>query len=155
MQMTTSSPAYIVPGPVPSLGAKPTLMKQNLLPPPPTTSAIHALHHQVVQHQLQYPLHRSPAYPRGTPNADTFQPLTIANTNSGTSLLTTNNHNNHNHNNTASVLTCNSNDDSGGGNGSTSGGGGSSGHSLSQSMESINNIGLTDDEVRTMKNKND
>ncbi|CAF4873428.1 unnamed protein product, partial [Rotaria magnacalcarata] len=36
----------------------------------------------------------------------------------------------------------NNGDDSGGG----GGGGGSSGHSLSQSMESINNIGLTDDE---------
>jgi hypothetical protein len=42
------------------------------------------------------------------------------------------------------VLTTNNGDDSGGG-------GGSSGHSLSQSMESINNIGLTDDEVSETK----
>jgi hypothetical protein len=46
------------------------------------------------------------------------------------------------------MLISNNNDDGGGG----GGGGGSSGHSLSQSMESINNIGLTDDEVS--KNKN-
>jgi hypothetical protein len=59
-------------------------------------------------------------------------------------LLITNNNNN----NTSSMLTSNNNDDGGGG----GGGGGSSGHSLSQSMESINNIGLTDDEVS--KNKN-
>jgi hypothetical protein len=61
--------------------------------------------------------------------------------------LTTNNNNNNNNNNT-SVLTTNNGDDNGGG------GGSSSGHSLSQSMESINNIGLTDDEVSETKRKN-
>ena len=157
MQMTTPSSAYILPGPIPSLNAKSTLMKQTLLPPPPplppSSAAIHAIHH----HAAQHPLHRSPAtlqshpaYSRITSNGDTFQPLTIASTNNGTSLLTTN-HNNNNNNNTSTVLTSNINDDNSGGNSSTSGG--SSGHSLSQSMESINNIGLTDDEVRTMKTK--
>jgi hypothetical protein len=52
--------------------------------------------------------------------------------------------NNNNNNNTSSMMTNNNGDDNGGG-------GGSSGHSLSQSMESINNIGLTDDEVSETK----
>jgi hypothetical protein len=80
-----------------------------------------------VRHQFPYPLHRPPVSShshqqivKSIPANDTFH----TNTNNGTSLLTSNN-----------------NDDS-------SGGGGSNGHSLSQSMESINNIGLTDDEVR-------
>jgi hypothetical protein len=39
-------------------------------------------------------------------------------------------------------------------NGDDSGGSGSGGHSLSQSMESINNIGLADDEVSEAKECN-
>jgi hypothetical protein len=87
--------------------------------PPPILHPIHQ--------QFQHPLHRPfvPSNPmKSIPNSDTYH---------GTSLLTTNN------NNTSSILTTNYNDDSSGG---------SNGHSLSQSMESINNIGSPDDEVR-------
>ncbi len=143
MQMASSSAAYLLPGPSSSIGSKSTLIKQTL-PPPPST-AIHSVHN-VAQHQLQYPIHRSSAsshshqpYSRTTPSGDTFHSLTVANTNNGTSLLMTNNNNN-----TSSMMTNNNGDDNGGG-------GGSSGHSLSQSMESINNIGLTDDEVSETK----
>ncbi len=146
--MASSSSTYFLPGPSSSIGSKSTLIKQTLPPPPPPT-AIHSVHH-FAQHQLQHPIHRSSAsshshqpFSRTTPSGDTFHSLTVTNTNNGTSLLTTNNNNN---NNNTSVLTTNNGDDSGGG-----GGGGSSGHSLSQSMESINNIGLTDDEVSETK----
>lgn len=141
MQMASSSSTYFLPGPSPSMGSKSTLIKQTLPPPPPSMTAIHSVHH-VAQHQIQHPIHRSSAsshshqpFLRTTPNGDTLHSLTVSNTNNGTSLLTTNNNNN-----TSSVLTSNNGDDNGGG-------GGSGGPSLSQSMESINNIGLTDDEV--------
>jgi hypothetical protein len=143
MQMASSSAAYLLPGSTSSIGSKSTLMKQTL--PPPLT-AMHSVH-QVAQHQLQHPIHRSSAsshshqpFSRTIPSGDTFHSLTVPNNNNNsTSLLTTNaNHTN----NTSSVLTSNNSDDNGGG---------SSGHSLSQSMESINNIGLTDDEVSTTK----
>jgi hypothetical protein len=151
MQMASSSAPYLLPGTSPSIGSKSTLIKQTL-PPPVTVSTppFHSAHH-VAHHHLQHPFHRTAAlshahqqFSRITPNNDTFHSLTVTNTNNGTSLLTTNNNNNNN-NNTSSVLTTNNGDDSSGGGG---GGGGSSGHSLSQSMESINNIGLIDDEVR-------
>ncbi len=149
MQMASSSSAYLLPGPSSSIGSQSALIKQTLQPPQPPTTAIHSVHH-VAQHQLQYPIHRSSAsshshqpFLRTTPSGDTFHSLTVTNTNNSSPLLITNNNNN----NTSSMLTSNNNDDGGGG----GGGGGSSGHSLSQSMESINNIGLTDDEVSETK----
>ncbi len=157
MQMASSSAAYLLPGPSPLIGSKSTLIKQTLPPPTPpqpstttTPTSIHSVHH-IAQHQFHHPTHRSSAslhshqpYSRTTPTGDTFHSLTVTNTNNSSPLLITNNNNN----NTSSMLISNNNDDGGGG----GGGGGSSGHSLSQSMESINNIGLTDDEVS--KNKN-
>ena len=144
MQMASSSAAYLLPGPSSAMGTKAALMKQTLIPPPPNM--------HTAQHQIPHPMHRSPVslhshhqFSRTTPNGDTFHSLAVTNNNNnnGTSLLPTNNHNN-----SSSILTTNTTDDSGGG-----GGGGSSGHSLSQSMESINNIGLTDDEVRRKEYK--
>ncbi len=167
--MASSSAAYLLPGPSPLIGSKSTLIKQALPPTMPSSStttiptAIHSVHH-IAQHQLHHPTHRSSAsshshqpYSRITPNGDTFHSLTVTtNTSNNSALLTANNNNNNNNgsnnnnnNNTSSMLTSNNNDDSSGG-----GGGGSSGHSLSQSMESINNIGLTDDEVSKTKKKN-
>ncbi|CAF3162412.1 unnamed protein product [Rotaria sp. Silwood2] len=152
MQMASSSAAYLLPGSSSSssIGAKTTFIKQ-LLPKPSQTTGSATLHS--VHPQLQYPFHRSSAsnqqFSRIAPHVDTLHSLTVNNTNNGTSLLTTNNNHNTN-NNTSSVLTTNNGDDSGGGGG---GGGGSGGHSLSQSMESINNIGLTDDEVSKKKCK--
>lgn len=151
MQMASSSSAYLLPAPSSSISSKSTLIKQTLPPPPPPITAIHSVHH-VAQHQLQHPIHRSSASTHShqpflrttTPNNDTFHSLTVSNPNGGTSLLTTNNNNNNNcnnNNNTSSVLTTNNSDDNSG----------SGGHSLSQSMESINNIGLTDDEVSRKK----
>jgi len=147
MQMASSSSPYLLPGPSSSIGSKSTLIKQTLPPPGPLATALHSIH-QVSHHQLQHPLHRSSVpshfhqqFSRTTPSNDTFHSLTVTNTNNGTSQSTTNNNNNNN--NTSSTLTPNTSDDSAG----SGGGGGSGGHSLSQSMESINNIGLTDDEV--------
>ena len=149
MQMASSSSAYFLPGPSPSIGSKSTLIKGNF--PPPPTGAIQSVHH-IAQHQLHHhPIHRPSAslhshqpYSRTAPNGDIFHSLTVANTGNGAALLTTNNNNNNNppaNNHSApTVLTTINTDDNGGG-------GGSSGHSLSQSMESINNIGLSDDEV--------
>ncbi|CAF1064682.1 unnamed protein product [Rotaria sp. Silwood1] len=139
MQMASSSAAYLLPGPSSSpIGAKAALIKQ-ILPKSSQITGSTTLHS--VHPQLQYPLHRSSAsnqqFSRITSNVDTLHSLTVTNTNNGTSLLMTNNNHNTN-NNTSSMLTTNNGDDSGGG--------GSGGHSLSQSMESINNIGLTDDE---------
>ena len=160
MQMASSSAAYLLPGPSPLIGSKSTLIKQALPPPMPSSSTtIHPVHH-IAQHQLPHPTYRSSAsshshqpYSRIIPSGDAFHSLTVTtNTSNSSALLTANNNNNNNNNtsnnnnnNTSSVLTSNNNnnDDSCGG----GGGGGSSGHSLSQSMESINNIGLTDDEV--------
>jgi hypothetical protein len=145
MQMASSSSAYLLPGSSSSLGSKSTLIKQTLLPPP-LPPPLQSVHH-VPHHQVQHSFHRSSPsshshqqFLRTTPNSDTFHSLTVTNTNNGNSLLTTNNNNNNN----TSVLTNNNGDDSGGS--------GSGGHSLSQSMESINNIGLTDDEVSENKN---
>lgn len=72
-------------------------------------------------HPIHHQFHRPSPHQqivKNIPSHDTFHSLTVANT----------------HNNT------NNNEDSGSN--------GSNGHSLSQSMESINNIGLNDDEVR-------
>lgn len=146
--MASSSPAYLLPGPAPSIGSKSTLIKANF--PPHPTAAIQSVHH-MAQHQLHHPIHRPSAslhshqpYSRTAPNGDIFHSLTIANTGNGAALLTTNHNNNNNtpasNNSSPTVLTTINTDDN-------SGGGGSSGHSLSQSMESINNIGLSDDEV--------
>ncbi|CAF4298071.1 unnamed protein product, partial [Rotaria magnacalcarata] len=71
------------------------------------------------------------------PTNDSFHSLTVTNLNNGNSLnsnnnpsvLTTNNNNNNNNNHNDDIS------------------GSLNGHSLSQSMESINNIGLQDDEV--------
>jgi hypothetical protein len=74
-----------------------------------------------VHHQFHPPSlssHSHQQIVKSIPSNDTFHSLTVMNPNNGT----------------------NTNED----NGSS----GSNGHSLSQSMESINNIGLTDDEVR-------
>jgi hypothetical protein len=114
--MASSPSTFLLPGSS-SLGSKSILMKQS----PPTL--FHAIHHQY-QHPFHRPSissHSHQQMMKSIPNNDTFHPLTVPNTNNGTSLLT------------------NNNDD----NGSVS-----NGHSLSQSMESINNIGLPDDEVR-------
>ncbi len=62
---------------------------------------------------------------KSIPTSNTFHSLTVPNMNNNNSSL---------------ILTTNNHDDSSGG---------SNGHSLSQSMESINNIGLPDDEVRS------
>jgi hypothetical protein len=159
MQMASSSTPYLLPGSSPAIGSKSTLIKQTFPPPSSATVPMPTFQsaHHVTHHQLQHPLHRSPAlsyshqqFSRMTPNSDTFHSLTVTNTNNGTSLLTTNNNINNNNNNTSSVLTNNNGDDSGGG----GGGSGSGGHSLSQSMESINNIGLADDEVSEAKECN-
>lgn len=146
MQMASSSAGYLLAGPPPSMGSKAALMKQTLPPLPPPPTAIQSVHH-LAQHQLHHPMHRSSAsshshqpYSRTTPSGDIFHSLASANGSNGAALLTTNNNNNNN--STSATLTTINSDD---------GGGGSSGHSLSQSMESINNIGLTDDEVS--KNK--
>ena len=126
--MAASTSSYLLPG-SPPIGSKSVLIKQT--PPPPPTF-------HPIPHQFQHPFHRPPMsshihqqYLKSIPNGDTFHSLTVTNTNNGSSLLTTNNNNN----NLSSVLTTNNNDDN------NIGGG------LSQSMESINNIGLTDDEV--------
>ncbi|CAF1524425.1 unnamed protein product [Adineta steineri] len=137
--MASSPSTYFLPGPQSTsslLGSKSILIKQS---PPPM---IHSVHHQQQhQQQFQHPLHRPfisshshQQIMKSIPNNDTFHPLTVTNSNNGTSLITAN-HNNNNNNN-------NNNDDNSGS--------GSNGHSLSQSMESINNIGLPDDEVRTL-----
>ncbi len=136
--MTSSSPAYLLPGPSSTTVSKSTLIKHTL---PPSSTVPATLHH-VAHHQIQHPLHRPsipshhshPQFSRTTSNNDTFHSLTVANTNNGNSLLMTNNNNN---SNTPSLLTTNNGDDNSG----------SGGHSLSHSMESINNIGFTDDEV--------
>ncbi|CAM2698854.1 unnamed protein product [Rotaria socialis] len=139
MQMASSA-AYLLPEPSSSIGTKSAMIKQTLTKPPQATGSatLHSVHH-VASHQIPYPFQRSSAsansyqqFSRIPSNGDTLHSLVTANTNNAASLLTTHN------NNTSSVLSTNNGDDSGGG--------GSSGHSLSQSMESINNIGLTDDE---------
>jgi hypothetical protein len=71
-------------------------------------------------HQFQHP---HAHIVKSIPTNETFHSFPVPNTNNGSSFLPTNHH-----------------DDSGGSS--------SNGHSLSQSMESINNVGLTDDEVR-------
>ncbi|CAF2523275.1 unnamed protein product [Rotaria sp. Silwood2] len=128
--MTSSSSTYLLSDPTTSLiGSKSILIKQS------SPTMFHS-----VQHQFQHPLHRPPLplhshqqIVKSIPANDTFHSLTVPNINNGNSLLTTNN------NNGSSVLTTNNNDEISGS---------LNGHSLSQSMESINNIGLQDDEVR-------
>jgi hypothetical protein len=131
--MASSSLPYLLPGSSPTIGSKSVFIKQS--PPPPIFHPI--------PHQFQHPYHRPPIpshihqhYSKSIPNGDTFHPLTVNSDNNGNTLLTTNNNNN-----TSSMLTTNNNDDS-----NTNGG--PNNHSLSQSMESINNIGSPDDEVR-------
>ncbi|CAF2975959.1 unnamed protein product [Rotaria sp. Silwood2] len=126
--MTSSSSTYLLSDPTTSLiGSKSILIKQS------SPTMFHS-----VQHQFQHPLHRPPLplhshqqIVKSIPANDTFHSLTVPNINNGNSLLTTNN------NNGSSVLTTNNNDEISGS---------LNGHSLSQSMESINNIGLQDDE---------
>lgn len=146
--MTSSSAAYLLTAPQSSIGTKSTVIKQTLPKPLQATGSatLHSVHH-AASHQLQYPFQRSSTstnshqqFSKMAPNGDTFQSLTPTSNNNATLLVTNNQHNVSN--NTSSALTVNNNDDSGGG-----GGSGSGGHSLSQSMESINNIGLSDDEV--------
>ena len=127
--MASSSPAYLLPGPASSLGSKSTLMKQNLPASGPIPAAFHSVHH-LSHPQLAQPFHRTAMsnhlnqhMSRAAPSNDASHSLTASHAGNANTLLTTNN-----------------GDDTGGGSGS-------SGHSLSQSMESINNIGLTDDEV--------
>ncbi|UJR31183.1 hypothetical protein I4U23_018690 [Adineta vaga] len=134
MQMTTSSTAYLLPGPSSTIGSKSPLIKQ-MLPTAPAT--LHSVSN-VAHHQVQLPLHRSSIsshshqqFSRPTSNTDTFHSLTVPHTNNVNSLLTVTTTSNNNPNNIEE----------------NGGGSGSSGHSLSQSMESINNIGFTDDEV--------
>ncbi|CAF1659477.1 unnamed protein product, partial [Adineta ricciae] len=154
--MTTSSPAYLLPGPSPTIDSKSPLIKQMIPTGAPAAmtvpaTALHSLHN-FAHHQIQFPLHRSSIsshshqqLSRTTPTTDTFHSLTIPNPSNSNSLLTTvptNNNNNNNNNitnNASSVFPTNNLEENGGGSGS-------SGHSLSQSMESINNIGFTDDE---------
>lgn len=74
-------------------------------------------------HPIHHQFHRPSPHQqivKNIPSHDTFHSLTVTNTQNNT----------------------NNNEDSGSN--------GSNGHSLSQSMESINNIGLNDDEVRTL-----
>ena len=161
MQMASSSAAYLLPGPSPSIGVKSTLIKPTFPPlPPPPPTAIQSVHHFAQQHHFHHPIHRSSAslhshqpYSRPPPNGDIFPSLTtVAGTGNGATLLTTNNTNINNNSSTPNVLTTINTDDNVVRSGSNGGGsGGSSGHSLSQSMESINNIGLSDDEVSTRK----
>jgi len=149
MQMTSSSPAYLLPGPSSTTVSKSTLIKHTLPPSSTVPATLPSVHH-VAHHQIQHPLHRPSIsshhshqqFSRTPSNNDTFHSLTVANTNNGNSLLMTNNNNNNS--NTPSLLTNNNGDDN-------SGGSGSGGHSLSHSMESINNIGFTDDEVSKIK----
>ncbi|CAF2048642.1 unnamed protein product [Rotaria magnacalcarata] len=145
MQMASSSATYLLPEPSSSIGTKSAMIKQTLTRSPQATGSatLHSVHH-VASHQIPYPFQRSSApansyqqFSRIPSNGDTLHSLTTTNTNNAASLSTTHN------NSTSSVMPTNNGDDSGGG----GGGGGSSGHSLSQSMESINNIGLTDDEL--------
>ncbi|CAF4296417.1 unnamed protein product, partial [Rotaria magnacalcarata] len=72
------------------------------------------------------------------PTNDSFHSLTVTNLNNGNSL---------NSNNNPSVLTTNNNNNNNNNNHNDDISGSLNGHSLSQSMESINNIGLQDDEV--------
>ena len=127
MHMASSSPAYLLPAPGSSMGSKSALIKQNLPSSGPLPAAFHSVHH-LSHPPLAQPFHRTSMsshlnqhMSRATSSNDASHSLTASHPANANALLTTNN-----------------GDDSGGG---------SSGHSLSQSMESINNIGLTDDEV--------
>ena len=131
MHMASSSPAYLLPGPASSIGSKSSLIKQNLpASSGPLPAAFHSVHH-LSHPQLAQPFHRTSMsthlnqhMSRAPPSNDASHSLIASHPANANALLTTNN-----------------GDDGGGG------GSGSSGHSLSQSMESINNIGLADDEV--------
>ncbi|CAF1323631.1 unnamed protein product [Rotaria magnacalcarata] len=141
--MTSSTSAYLLPEPSSSLlGAKSILIKQS------SPAMLHPLHHQF-QHSFHRPPPSLPSYAhhhhqqqmmKSMPTNDSFHSLTVTNLNNGNSLnsnnnpsvLTTNNNNNNNNNHNDDIS------------------GSLNGHSLSQSMESINNIGLQDDEVRTL-----
>ena len=123
--MASSSSTYLLPGSSSSsslIGSQSLLIKQS----PP------AILHQF-QHRPSYSSHSHQQMVKSIPTSDTFHALTVTNNNNRTTLLATNN------NNTSSLLIASHHDDNNGG---------SNGHSLSQSMESINNIGLPDDEVR-------
>ena len=135
--MTSSSPTYFLPEPSsPLIGAKPILLKQS-----PST-IVHPVQHpsQLSFHHPSIPSNPHQQIVKSISNSDTLRSLAAMNTNNGTSLLTTNNKNpNHNTSSlSSSVLTTNNTNDIGNG---------LNGHSLSQSMESVNNIGLQDDEV--------
>ena len=138
-----SSSSYLLPGPTPSsltsIGSKSALMKSSLPPPVPLSSPYHSLHH--MSHpplppqsyfRSSMPGNPHPHMTRNTPVGDSSHPLTVTTANPSSLALSSMN---------------NSDENNGGGGGSS----GSGGHSLSQSMESINNIGLTDDEVGNNK----
>ena len=145
MASSSSSPSsYLLPGPtlssLASMGSKSTLMKPNLPPPVQLSTPFHSIHH-MSHPPLAQPFFRSsmpvnshPNMTRSTPVGDSSHLLTVATANpSSTAMLSTHSSDENN------------------GNGACGGSSGSGGHSLSQSMESINNIGLTDDEVGTNK----
>lgn len=146
--MTSSTSTYLLPEPSSLIGSKSILIKQT------SPTIMHPVHHQ-----FQHPLHRPPpSFPvlthshqqmiKSMPTNDTFHSLTVANINNGNSLLTTNS------SNTSTVLTTttnnNTNSSNPNNNNSDELSNGLNGHSLSQSMESINNVGLQDDEVNNL-----
>jgi hypothetical protein len=134
MQMTTAPAAYLLPGPPPTIGSKSPLIKQ-MLPAGTVPASLHPV--QLPLHRPPIPSHPHHQFSRPAPNtADAFHSLTVTNPNNGNSLLTTS----ANSNPSSAFGTNNAEENSGSS--------GSGGHSLSQSMESINNIGFTDDEVR-------
>ena len=146
--MASSSSIYLTPESSSTSGAKltlvkPTTTKTSQLPAP---IMLHSTRHATC-HQLPYSLKRSSTslrsfqqFSRTVPSSDTFHSPPVPNINNGTSLSTAHgnhiHHNNNSNNNTVPVFTNNIDDGSGCG-----------GHSLSQSMESIDNVDLTVDEV--------
>ena len=103
------------------LPGPPTLLgsKPILIKPSPP-----AILHPSIHQRPSLSTHVHPQMMKSMSPNDTFHPLTITTTTNGTSVLQANHNNNEDCSN------------------------GSNGHSLSQSMESINNIGLPDDEVK-------